>query len=419
MTRKKRRLSLFAQPFDRAAFIAYFLGAVVPLAVAIWLATSPVGAALPAPWRRGIWVALAALVLGSFLALRRTARAILARLDRDNSRLAALLAASRSLAATRGDREVMRVAAESAPDVAGARAAFFLTRLGEDRWQLAEASSAEARRLHDAHAPALARAAETAQIEMRPALEILDQGPRTKATPPIAVAMPCGAEREHAGSLVAWYPDVLAHGPAEEQALAMLSALGTVAFDNVDRHDAERNFFTHATNLLVAALDAHLAHQTDHSRRVARSSTEIGRELGFPEERIERLYFAALLHDIGMLRIDRERLFLEPALGRDHPALGAEMLQPIRLWQDLVPFVRHHHEWFDGNGYPDRLAGSAIPLEARIIAVAEAFDSMTSEKSYKAPVSAEVARERIRAATGTQFDPAVVRAWLSATGEAA
>ena len=92
--------------------------------------------------------------------------------------------------------------------------------------------------------------------------------------------------------------------------------------------------------------------------------------------------------------------------------LGHRMLAPIQLWQEVAPLVLHHHEWFDGNGYPEQLVGDAIPLESRIIGLAEAFDSMTSASSYKAPVEYDEAIRRIEAGSSTQFDPNVVRVFL-------
>jgi polar amino acid transport system substrate-binding protein len=83
------------------------------------------------------------------------------------------------------------------------------------------------------------------------------------------------------------------------------------------------------------------------------------------------------------------------------------MLKPIRLWEDLAPIVLHHHEWFDGTGYPEKIAGEEIPLESRIIALAEAFDSMTSESSYKQAIRSEEALRRIEAGAGSQFDPEI------------
>jgi HD-GYP domain-containing protein (c-di-GMP phosphodiesterase class II) len=137
----------------------------------------------------------------------------------------------------------------------------------------------------------------------------------------------------------------------------------------------------------------------------------VARELGFEGERLERLHFAGLLHDVGMLKIRHTRAQGRAAY-RQHPLLGYRMLKPIRLWEDLAPIVLHHHEWFNGQGYPEGLAGEAIPLESRIIAAAEAFDSMTSCKTYREPLSFEEALSEIREGAGTQFDPTVARLFV-------
>ena len=99
--------------------------------------------------------------------------------------------------------------------------------------------------------------------------------------------------------------------------------------------------------------------------------------------RLQRLHFAALLHDIGMLKLDSS-LQHDSKLCAKHTLLGSRMLGRIRLWQELAPIVHHHHEWFDGRGYPDGIAGEAIPLESRIIALCDAFDSMTSADQLQA-----------------------------------
>jgi HD-GYP domain-containing protein (c-di-GMP phosphodiesterase class II) len=103
----------------------------------------------------------------------------------------------------------------------------------------------------------------------------------------------------------------------------------------------------------------------------------------------------------------------DPKAYRQHPALGHRMLAPIQLWSEVAPLVLHHHEWFDGQGYPEGLAGDAIPIESRIIGLAEAFDSMTSASSYKVPVDRDEAARRIEAGSGTQFDPIVVAAFAA------
>jgi polar amino acid transport system substrate-binding protein len=176
-----------------------------------------------------------------------------------------------------------------------------------------------------------------------------------------------------------------------------------VARANADLRDAQRNFFVHVTEILIAALDAHQHEQEGHARRVAHLAVHLGRELQLDEHRLERLHFAALLHDVGMLKIDTRRT-QGRAHHRAHPSLGHRLLARIRLWEDLAPWVLHHHECWDGSGYPEGLAGEDIPLEARIIGTAEAFDTMASDSSY-APRGLPGALEEIRRGRGTQFEP--------------
>jgi putative nucleotidyltransferase with HDIG domain len=154
------------------------------------------------------------------------------------------------------------------------------------------------------------------------------------------------------------------------------------------------------------ALDRHVDTQAGHARRVAHISNQIGRKMDFEGRDLERLHFGALLHDIGMLKIDVRSE--DKATKRRHPTIGHQMLKPIRLWEDLAPIVLHHHEWFDGTGYPEKIAGEQIPLESRIIALAEAFDTMTSDSSYQRAVPVEEALRRVEAGAGKQFDPEIV-----------
>jgi HD-GYP domain-containing protein (c-di-GMP phosphodiesterase class II) len=131
--------------------------------------------------------------------------------------------------------------------------------------------------------------------------------------------------------------------------------------------------------------------------------------LGLPEDELKTLYFAALMHDIGLLGLDalgewtRDRIEL-------HPVLGYEMVKDIIFWKDLAPIIHHHHERWDGRGYPQRLEGPAIPLGARIIGACEAFDIITSKNSYKTPLPYDMAIREMEAHAGTQFDPNIVAA---------
>jgi HD-GYP domain-containing protein (c-di-GMP phosphodiesterase class II) len=137
----------------------------------------------------------------------------------------------------------------------------------------------------------------------------------------------------------------------------------------------------------------------------------VGRALGLDDKRLQNLHFASLLHDVGMLKIDKSAHQNEKARAK-HAELGYRMLARIRLWEDVAPIVHSHHEWYDGAGYPEGLAGNDIALESRIISVCESFDAMTSNTSYKVAMPLEAAVEEIRNCTGTQFDPLVAEAFL-------
>jgi HD-GYP domain-containing protein (c-di-GMP phosphodiesterase class II) len=146
----------------------------------------------------------------------------------------------------------------------------------------------------------------------------------------------------------------------------------------------------------------------------------IGMKLGFAEKRLESLVFGALLHDIGKIGIKDEVLQKQDALDpgeyrhiQEHPLIGAKILDGVDFFKDKILMVRHHHEHFDGNGYPDALVGDAIPLEARIIAVPDAYDAMTSARPHRSKMPLKVALEELEAGKGKQFDPQILEIFLS------
>lgn len=157
-----------------------------------------------------------------------------------------------------------------------------------------------------------------------------------------------------------------------------------------------------------------------HGRRVAAYAAAIARGIGLAEEGIERIYQAGLLHDIGKLGV-ADNVLNKPGMLdveeyqqiRLHPQMGAEIVAQLPSLQALVPAIRHHHERFNGSGYPGRLSGDAIPQEARIIAVADALDAMSSERSYRPAMPWEMAMAELRRSAGACFDPQVVNAALS------
>jgi putative nucleotidyltransferase with HDIG domain len=403
--------SIFSQKLDRAAFTAYFLGAIVPL---VALAVVVQRYVLPGnpDGRLGVGltglVASIALLSGSaFLILRRITRRSLRRMDRDNHRLAALLAVSGSLSTTEHGRDAAVTAARSALSISEARAAFVLFP-GEPGGSpaLLVAAGEDAEKLHATHRRAIEEASELVLQGASPVLAGASGGLSACA------GVPLPGDPAPMGVLLAIHEEAgREFDGAQLDALSTLAGFTAVALRNAELHESQRNFFTHVTDILVTALDSHLGYHSGHGVHVAAAANRLGRALGFDARRLQRLHFAALLHDIGMLKLDSS-LQHDSKLCARHTLLGSRMLGRIRLWQEIAPIVHHHHEWFDGRGYPDGIAGEAIPLEARIIALCDAFDSMTSPTSYKPARPLATAVRELEAGAGTQFDPELVKTFL-------
>jgi response regulator RpfG family c-di-GMP phosphodiesterase len=157
-----------------------------------------------------------------------------------------------------------------------------------------------------------------------------------------------------------------------------------------ERLDLERDAMVRTITSLVAALEARDSYTHGHSESVATIAGALGALAGLPAEELETLRLGARLHDIGKIGI-RDRVLLKPGKldeeefrhVKEHPAIGAEILGPIQSLAPIIPIVRHHHERWNGTGYPDGLAGEAIPLHARIVAVADVFDALTSDRPYR------------------------------------
>ena len=169
---------------------------------------------------------------------------------------------------------------------------------------------------------------------------------------------------------------------------------------------------TQIIQALSGAVDAKDTYTNGHSTRVAEYSKEIARRLGLSEQEQENIYIMGLLHDVGKIGVS-DSIINKPAKLTDeeyeeiknHPVLGARILKNISEFPGLVTGARWHHERYDGKGYPDGLKGEDIPAEARIIAVADAYDAMTSRRSYRDVLPQEKVREEIAEGRGTQFDP--------------
>jgi len=179
--------------------------------------------------------------------------------------------------------------------------------------------------------------------------------------------------------------------------------------------------FINAVRMLAAAIDAKDPYTRGHSERVARYSIAIGKNLSLPEKDMRNLRISALLHDVGKIGID-DRILRKPgALSEDefevmkgHPAKGAAIMSGVAQLIDIIPGMKYHHEKWAGGGYPDNLEGDQIPMQARIVAIADTFDAMTTNRPYQKAMELGYVVDKIKSFAGTRFDPRVVDAFVNA-----
>ena len=198
-----------------------------------------------------------------------------------------------------------------------------------------------------------------------------------------------------------------------------LTAKASLKLENLALSENVFSSIIGAINSLINALDARDTYTKDHSHRVTQYALTIARELGCAQDVVDSISFAGPLHDIGKIAVRDEILLKmgvftsdEREIMMSHVLRGEEILRPLNLLDSEKAVVLYHHEKWDGTGYPNGLAGSNIPVAARIFSVADTFDAMTSSRPYRKALSIEIAREEIVKCTGTQFDPDVVAAFL-------
>ena len=177
--------------------------------------------------------------------------------------------------------------------------------------------------------------------------------------------------------------------------------------------------FEQTADALAGAIDAKDTYTNGHSRRVAQYSLAIAKEIGKPAEECDKVYFAALLHDVGKIGIPIKILQKKGRLTdeefaqiKEHSVVGGEILSNIKESPWISIGARYHHERYNGSGYPEGLKGEAIPEIARIIAVADAYDAMTSNRSYRNAIPQHIVREELVKGCGTQFDPEFAKVML-------
>lgn len=418
---------VFPLELDRAAFVVYFLGGVVPF-VALGVVIERYGLTslsdrFQAMQLIGVVVSIATLSLGCFIMLRRIVRRALDQMTESNRRLGGLLRASRSLSNAQHETEASESVVHNAIALTGARAAcVFLRNRGDDSLKMTASAGARGAELYDSLIEPIIDLVDLVMREGCPVIRNSDEhgGDFGGSEIRCALVVPLPGEKKPLGALVAIHTDAGTDFDGSQlDALATLGGLASVAMINAELRFAQRNFFSHVTDILVTAIDVHLGYNAGHGRRVAHLANRVGRQMELADSQLEHLHFASLLHDIGMLKLDRADPPHSAKTCRKHPVFGHRMLNGIRLWDEVAPLVLYHHERFDGTGYPEGLAGDAIPLEARIIALCEAFDSMTAPTSYKDPIPFDVAVREVAAGAGTQFDPDVVRAFLAVVKDGA
>jgi putative nucleotidyltransferase with HDIG domain len=176
-------------------------------------------------------------------------------------------------------------------------------------------------------------------------------------------------------------------------------------------------------SMLTRAIEARDPYTRGHSSRVTDLAEAVARALGWSEERIASLRVGGPLHDIGKLAVSDEVLCKEGRLDddelaqiREHPKIGAKLLLRVTTLREAIPYVLYHHERWDGTGYPSGKRGEEIPVEARVLAIADAFDAMTSDRPYRNALSREEALAEVERCAGTQFDPKIARVFLEVFG---
>lgn len=202
--------------------------------------------------------------------------------------------------------------------------------------------------------------------------------------------------------------------------LATIAAQASVAIRNARLYEEQEKTYLSTVQALVSAVEASDAYTRGHSDRVKRYALRLAEFLNLPAETQKRIEQAAILHDIGKIGICESLLHKTEKLDqndihtlRQHPAIGVRILEPIRFLEPIRDIILQHHERFDGKGYPHGIVGGDMLLEAKILAVADTYDAMTTDRPYRKALSHEVAVAEIREHAGTQFDPQIAQAFLA------
>lgn len=207
-----------------------------------------------------------------------------------------------------------------------------------------------------------------------------------------------------------------------ESGIKSIEQMNTIKTINKQLHDKNEELeraYLDTIGILRQTVEAKDPYTRGHSDRVSEYSVLIGKKLGLDEKTLHILKIGGLFHDIGKIGIPDSILLKESKLSdeeysqiKNHPMIGVHMLGDAAIFTDILPIVKHHHERYDGRGYPNQLVGDDIPYVARIAAVADTFDAMTSKRSYRDSLPIDVVRAEIERCSGTQFDPNIAKIFL-------
>lgn len=211
------------------------------------------------------------------------------------------------------------------------------------------------------------------------------------------------------------------YSSSELRLLKTLANQAAIALSNAMSYDELKKNLLGTIEALSTAIEAKDVYTRGHSERVVKIAVEIAKEMSVSRDEIDILRYAGMLHDIGKIAIDDSILQKATSLTpdelnkiMDHPEIGENIIAPIKFLDDVRQIIRNHHERWDGRGYPDRLNSDRIPVLSRILAVADAFDAMTSARSYRPARDTEKALDELIKCSGTQFDPVVIDAFAQA-----
>ncbi|MBE0584801.1 MAG: HD domain-containing protein [Desulfofustis sp.] len=234
--------------------------------------------------------------------------------------------------------------------------------------------------------------------------------------------MPLDIIGNHSGILAVYFYAYRELSERDREIITALGEQGAIALHKALSYDEKMlQNLRQVVEVLALAIEAKDESTHGHSVRVARFAKMIAQQIGLPESEVETIHHGGLLHDIGKIGMNDdilERLGIlsrrEMDIVKQHPVIGAKIVSPLRFLDDVVPLIRHHHERYDGSGYPDGLKGEAIPLGARILTVCDAFETMLAGRTHFARMKLEDAVVNLQQGAGHQFDQAVVAALFAA-----